>query len=542
MSQFPYHEQFKPEFTIRSITPEDIKDSGTPFGLSCWQVFDRAKCTLLLRTIAKKIGMDASASVVVEPVLRWHTSEKERREPVVLSHSDLIYQIDASNLDSNERSLIGDGLILVAACQIVLSREAYLTFRELFTNQPVSAATGTIVAKEPNRLPTQKTNLADADLGLRNQLVRKFGKAGTTIFDACGSSYPVTLSVLANTNNLSMQSAPAMEEDEFNDVPLDDMPSADSPASNSNIREAPAAPIPSLNDTNSLLAFQRQVLLAKHKKFRVNLIVRGYVTRELVRLSPRLSQNNDHFYVLDGALIASNPENASNTRARPIAHIVQNDDDDMKTDQQQPAEIPTIWEWHLLDRLESIEMQKLTYYEVDLSIRDRFNLHFAVFALIRANIDDRQIRSRIRRYPRGYKAPVLQKFFTAPGLLSSATEYDYAAIGLAGLCIVASQDAEFRQWLLDAEALYYRILYTDADPTRHLIRIEKQINNVRFPTSGDLARLLGDVLSDAKTKIAFLKKEEVTADEVDDDDEGSSEEDDIPEEIDDFSGDGDIIE
>ena len=302
---------------------------------------------------------------------------------------------------------------------------------------------------------------------------------------------------------------------------------------------------------------QRSVL--RNKRYQLNIILRGYVSRAVVRSSPRLQHNGRWFYVLQPSAVRSTAERAladtapeqagvdvlSTDGERPTATDTarsvgpsfaaaaadDDNDDGPRVDasiaevdlQPQPLLPPRAR--HLLDRLRRLDLARLTVYEIDRSARDRFSVHAALYAFWRTNTNELPNRTMVCLYPRGYNAPVAQADADAPGLLATAKPFDYAAIGLASLCIAAAMDGEFRAWLLLAEAYLYRLRTQNVEPRDYVQRIDDQVRAVTIPPAdSELARLMRALLVDAHGVIHGI--DEHAIEESDSDDDGVDDDDD----------------
>lgn len=531
----------------------DFDQEQTPFGHAYWQVLRRENVLGIASELATSIGADVCAQVHIEPVLRWrvHNTNKEDREPVVLSHNTLAginpgdYVSD--DFDPLDRNLVPDALLLVVACQIVVSNEAWQTYQETLSTLPISGIGSSLIAVDVPRAevltPAQVAALQPREKKRRETLTSKFGRIGESIFTAC-KNYPTTLDMVAVTGAEATLpiAAPAAQKpveqpaaprnDDDDDMSIDAIAAryAGTPVQPPPVEQPvhvvqPGADIPpswghSADHDVKLKTWRLSCLHSR--KFGINIIVRGYVRTDLVRKARRLaSKTGDMFYILPACVITPTPTDIP----KPEPQTTSNDDDDTEPSIQdvanQPMLMPTkmrqflpdetsqslqpivpLWESHLLDRLARLDMSKLTFYEVDRAIRDRFSVHNSLYSHWKTQTE-LENKVLVCMYPRSHRAPIPQPYITAPGLLATATPYDYAAIGLAGLCVIVAMAPDLHQWLLDAEAYYYRIRVPDSQPHAYLTRIEYQIANSRAPAKDtELYRLLSDIVVSARSKIA----------------------------------------
>lgn len=485
--RFPYVDTVKPDAI--GLSARHASTYETPYGFACSQVLDIATLAVRAREMATKIGVDPRAQLAIETLLRWKLSEHAPREFVVLDHKSL----------AGNGASVGDGLLLVVACQIVPTNEAYRTYRELFTAQPIAAVTGTIVPTEraPSSAPTAQRRIAALD--------SHYGTSGAdTLYASCAGAHPTTLDSI-----IAAVSTPApidLSDDDDNTMLVD--------------RSASRPSYTEYVDT-ARLDWYRSVL--RSSKTRVRIVMRGYVNRAAVGMAPRVSyaDNSNHLYVVDSSRVYSSIERAEEIVDSPPpidgARVPS-----PTVDNGAPIEQPRIVApstFHLLDRLNALSLSRLTYYEVNRAARHRFNLHSSLYSYWHAQLPLEYVK--MISYPRGYEAPVRQRFQNAPGLLASAKYQDYAAIGLAALCMIAAVNEMFHNWLLTAEAYYYKSIVHDVDPTPYVERIEVFITTCVPPSSGALHRLLDKIGSDALRKIAELDKL-VDGDNDDDDDDNDS--------------------
>lgn len=488
--RFPYVDTVKPD--VVGLSARRASTYETPYGFACSQVLDLAALAVRAREMATKIGVDPRAQMAIETLLRWKLSEHAPREFVVLDHRSL----------AGDSASVGDGVLLVVACQIVPANEAYRTYRELFTAQPVAAATGTIVPTEraPSSTPTARQRIAALDSHYGHS-------AADTLYASCAGAYPTTLdSIIAAVST----PAPIDLSDDDNDTMLVD-------------RNASRPSYTEYVDT-ARLEWYRSVL--RSPKTRVRIVVRGYANRAAVGAAPRVSyaDNSNHLYVVDGSRVYSSIERAEEIVDSPPPPIERLPSstlppiDGSASIEQSRTTPPTTF--HLLDRLNALSLSRLTYYEVNRAARHRFNLHSSLYSYWHAQLPLEYVK--MISYPRGYEAPSRQRFQNAPGLLASAKYQDYAAIGLAALCMLAAINEAFHHWLLTAEAYYYKSIVHDVDPTPYVERIEAFITTCVPPSSGALRRLLDKIESDALRKIAELDKLADDANTNDDDDDDNS--------------------
>lgn len=472
--RFPYVDTVKPDAI--GLSARNASTYETPYGFACTQVLDIAALAVRAREMATKIGVDPRAQLAIETLLRWKLSEHAPREFVVLDHKSL----------AGNGATIGDGLLLVVACQIVPTNEAYRTYRELFTAQPIAAATGTIVPTEraPSSAPTAQRRIAALD--------SHYGTSSAdTLYASCAGAHPTTLdSIIAAVST----PAPIELSDDDDNTML--------------VECSASRPSYTEYDDTARLDWYRSVL--RSPKTRVRIVVRGYVNRAVVGMAPRVSytDNSNYLYIVDSSRVYSSIERAKeivdspppidDTRVpSPTLHPIANG----APIEQPRMAAPTL---HLLDRLNALALSRLTYYEVNRAARHRFNLHSSLYSYWHSQLPLEYVK--MISYPRGYEAPVRQRFQNAPGLLASAKYQDYAAIGLAALCMIAAMNEAFHNWLLTAEAYYYKSIVHDIDPTPYVERIEVFITTCVPPSSGALHRLLDKIGSDALRKIAELDK------------------------------------
>ena len=200
----------------------DFDQEQTPFGQAYWQVLRRENVLGIASEFATSIGADVCAQVHIEPVLRWrlHNTNKEDREPVVFSHNALAginpgdYVSD--DFDPLDRNLVPDALLLVVACQIVVSNEAWQTYQETLSTLPISGIGSSLIAVDVPRAevlsPAQVSALQPREKKRRETLTSKFGRIGESIFTAC-KNYPTTLDMVAfaDTETSSSVAAPAAQ-------------------------------------------------------------------------------------------------------------------------------------------------------------------------------------------------------------------------------------------------------------------------------------------------------------------------------------------
>lgn len=483
---FPALRLFTPAELCVARSAQQQLAYDNPFGFTWRQALRSDAVFECARQMALDCGVDARAQLVVETLLRWKLSETATQQHVMLEHRDL------TNAAGDDRAAIGDGLLLIACCQVIPSNEAYATYRELFTDQPVAAATG-LVAPPPAIGGQQKTSSAAA---IQEQFAARYGKAGEQFYEEYSRTYPVTTAALgasataaaepASLLNLSDDEAEPQSDDDA-DMVVDAAPQ-------------PPPPPPAMHDAR-LLAWHDALL--RTKKCRIRIVLRGYISRAVVRSAARLNTASGCMYVLDSRCVC--PDATSALAAEPVAC----DSTETSTDSVLSAQRESVDDdndalddapsTHLLDRLDSLALDRLTHYELNRAVKHRFNLHATLYSFWHADCE--LDTSLVRLYPRGFDAPVLQRFRAAPGLLTTATHQDYAAIGLAGLCVLATMSAPFRQWLLDAEAYYYRAAVENGEPTAYLSRIDGFISHCVPPPPGALHVLLTEVLDAINRKI-----------------------------------------
>lgn len=505
---FPVMRLFTPSDLYITRTAQQRLSYDNPFGFT-WQQALRSDAVLACaRQMALDCAVDARAQLVVETLLRWKLSETCPQQHVMLEHRHL------TSVAGDDRAAIGDGLLMIACCQIIPSNEAYATYRELFTDQPITAATGLVTPPASTTTAQQKaTSSTDS---VQAQFAARYGKAGEQFYADYSNTYPVTTAALTElpaaaesgkSLDLSDDEAhPAgggggqlSDDDDDNDMSLDAA------------HVEPPPPLPPVMHDARLLAWHDALI--RSQKCRIRIVLRGYISRAVVRSAARLNTATGCMYVLDSSYVCSDAASAlgaepfvcdsaeasSDSALSPQHHQrpANNDDDD---NDDNNADIELFSRSHLLDRLDDLALDQLTHYELDKAMRHRFNLHATLYSYWHAN---RELDTNlVRTYPRGFDAPVLQRFKAAPGLLSTATHLDYAAIGLAGLCILAAMSAPFRQWLLDVEGYYYRAAVEDDDPTVYLSRIDNFISRcLPPPAAGALRGLLLNVLDTINRKI-----------------------------------------
>jgi len=466
---------------------------GNPFGFSVSQLFREDVLMRKVREFASASGVDARAEIVVETLVRWKVCEKPHQQHITLDHHHLV-----QDRTEKTRDALGSGLLYLVACQIVARNEAHATYREMFTDQSVAASYGHVVPQEND---TASTAPADA---MRSELVARFGKAGDHFYKSYHASYPVTVEMTATPQPVQESVLSDDDDDGSNEMPVDEP-----------VRALPMLP------SSKMLSWYTTVL--RTGQFRVGLVFRGYVCRETVKCAARLEYGDNFLYVLDGknvaktanqALVLTSPDSPYESVSSGSSN---NDDDDNSVEL-----VP-----HLLDRLDDITLSQLCLYEVETALRHRINLHMTLYAHVAISQDfDKRL---VARYPSGYDAPILQRFKKAPGLLSSASHADYAAIALAALCVMAKMSEPFHQWLLRVEAYYHLTKICDADATPFVSRLEMFISNCVVPPRGEYFTLLESVLKEATAKIFLIDKRKGVADEEEASEESDSDESEVDE-------------
>lgn len=492
--RLPVSKRYKPsELDVVANPSWSVFD--TPFDLAYWQAFGREKTKTAAAQFAQDFGVDARAGVYVEPVLRWKMSERTKRqsEPVVVCHEEIA--------KSPERAAVGSGVLFVVACEVLISNESWMTYRELCSTQPIAAAVSTLLPHEklassaPSSLPSEE------ERSQRDALTARFGALGASMQREFAQKYATTVDVAAH---LSTPTTATRREnaDNSDDMSMDALVAKAAGASAEPVAKR-HRPTVALDDTRS--ALQKSVL--KNDKARLNIILRGYVSRKVIAAAPRLQHNGQWFYVLTHSCIKTSVDAALQTDAPATGPDVLEERRVDTEDKASPTPLPK--QKHLLDRVDKLAdlRTKLTYYEVDRSARDRFSVHVALYAFWRTDADELPHRSMVCTYPKGYGAPVLQAGENAPGLLATAKPFDYAAIGLATLCIAAAVDAPFHKWLLEAEAYLYRLRVQDSDPREYLTQIEHQISAVVVPPpDSELASLVRNLLEDIRSRIEAVDR------------------------------------
>ena len=491
-NRLPVSKRFKPsELDVVANPSWSVFD--TPFDLAYWQAFGRDKTKTAAAQFAQDFGADARAGVYVEPVLRWKMSERTKRqsEPVVVCHEEIA--------KSPERSALGVGVLFIVACEVMISNEAWMTYRELCSTQPVAAAVSTLLPHEARSSATSSSTASEEERRQREALTARFGALGAAMQREFGQKYATTVDVAAHLPT-SATPAPRENADDSDDMPMDALVAKAASTSAQPVVQH-QRPTAALDETR--MALQKSVL--KNDKARLNIILRGYVSRKIIAAAPRLQHGGQWFYVLPHSCIKTSVAAALQIDAPAIGPDVL--EERPKEEEQPPPPLPK--QKHLLDRIDKLAdlRTKLTWYEVDRSARDRFSVHVALYAFWRTDADELPHRSMVCTYPKGYGAPVLQAGENAPGLLASAKPFDYAAIGLATLCVAAALDESFHKWLLEAEAYLYRLRVQDSDPREYLMRIEHQISAVVVPPAdSELASLVRNLLEDIHSRIEAVDR------------------------------------
>ena len=526
MSVLPYFRQFPPASTalpsalIGSLEPE------TPFGIGCSQVLKEANIRRLVAEMAKLKGLDARAITHIESHLRWNMHERTSREPVVFSHDSLV-AIDYGDIESvdappYDRSLLGEGLLLVVACRIVPTKEAWHAYRELLSGEPIAALHSALTLSEESTFRMSEFDVAALTPVERTRLEMmrtKYPRGGADrLFADCNKIYPTTLDMLA-TDLVDEPPPPppvvavvaaavaSVDVDSDDDLPM---------AAMANRRGPPAPVVAPIREPSPPLAPERREMLEMWQKsviaarqFGVDIIVRGYVMRQRIRTARRLvSPAGTLHYVLSPSAVFSDADAAllSERRLAPAPVAPPVEEGDVEAPPEEPAAVPLplpapVWERHLLDRLETIDLPRLTFYEIDRATRDRLSVHLLLYEHTSTNTEVEN-RAYINLYPRTWRSPVLQPYTLAPGLTGMCSAYDYAAIGLAGLCIAAAVQPALAQWLLESEAYLHRVRLPDGDPTRYLLRVQQQIEKSHVPRVGSsLADMIEDIVAVAESAI-----------------------------------------
>jgi hypothetical protein len=525
MTRLPHAAIFPPRFTALPYTADLSLAPETPYGLAYGQVLRESNMRVLAARLASELGADARATVHIEAYLRWRTGGRRAdREPLVLSH-DALASIDygdvrESGLPTLDRALVGDGLLLVVACQIVPSTEAWRAYSELLGGEPIGAFQSTLLASDdaPPLSDRELATLTPLERQRLELMRRKLGRGADKLFAECGKRYHTTLDMLAADAVDQPPEAPvqpaAADED---DLPMAVVAARRAARAVAQPPVVVAAPPPPSLRAEALEIWQRSVLA--NRQFGVNLIVRGYVARASVRAARRLlSPLGVAYYVLPSSAVYSDADAALASVQRSMPRQLEEAAQELPV--AEPVAAP-IWRRHLLDRLARLDLGRLTYYEVDRATRDRLSVHLMLYSHVVTNTEV-ESRAYVLVYPRSYRAPVLQRYVQAPGLSATAGAYDYAAIGLAGLCIAATAHPPLAQWLLESEAYLHRVRLPGVDPTAYIERIEQQIHASQPPRKGSaLARLVANVVADAVGGIADSDKHRIA---IDSDDEQPSDE------------------
>jgi len=140
-----------------------------------------------------------------------------------------------------------------------------------------------------------------------------------------------------------------------------------------------------------------------------------------------------------------------------------------------PPAVVQIWERHLLDKLEFIDLPRLSFGELIRVTRHRLKVLMIVTDFYESETPNSN-HLYVRNYPGGYDAPVPQLYDGAPGLLRTATQSDYAAVALASICVIVKGDDDLIDWFLRAERFLISARNLQTDPLFHLQRVKQQID------------------------------------------------------------------
>lgn len=559
---------------IKTMTPselsfvsKDVQEHDTPFGLAWWQVIPEKALRRTAALFAASLRCDSSAPICIESELRFRTDQRviAERTPCVFNQREL-----SNSIDESPESIVS-GVVLVIACQIVMSKDSYATYCDMFGNAPIISRTNGVVVPPASEsvanlraagksLSTAKVlpplhqsaiNALPAATRERRQfMIDALGAEGGEYgFKRVGSDYQTTFDTLRRKKKSLARSAPMAslvrstvlgnssnvndDDDSFEPLVAPREPPAAAVA-----LALPAQPPPSITD-------EKRDWLCKMLatgRWRLNLIVRGYLERALARTAPTFQTHvmSQFFYVLSPHDICATVAQAtmraaaqlSPTASRFVPSVVS-----LTTTQQRmppgrellfaetsnmsidipPASSPPaiiyhrgvamlepqpVWRRHLFDRLDEIDLGKLTFYEVDRATRHRATLLLIVNDFYTTDADELDNSDYVRTYPGGYGAPVAQHYLGAPGLLGNCTPLHYSAVGLAMMCVIVRMHPELTEWFAQAETWYLSVRKLDADIDAHGERIDTQISACVVPRAGStLATLLERIVVDIKARI-----------------------------------------
>lgn len=585
-----------PQF--RTVTPtelsfasREVQGHDTPFGLAWWQVIPEKALRRIAAQFAASLRCDSSAPICIESELRFRTDQRviAERTPCVFNQRELSNAIDES------AESIDPGVVLVVACQIVMSKDSYATYCDMFGNAPISSRTNGIVVPPA---PESVANLRAAGKSLSTAKVlppmhlsavnalppatrerRQFmidilgAEGGEYGLKRVGSDYQTTFDTLRRKKKPLARSAPVSSlvnstvipapanNNNANDDDSFEALAAPREASPEQERQAAPVPPPALPLPPSITDEKRDWLckMLATGRWRLNLIVRGYLERALAKTAPTFQTHamSQFFYVLSPHDICASVAQAamraasqlSLTSSRVVPSVVaptpttvhrmppgrellfaetSNMSIDIPPASSPPAiiyhggvamlEPQPVWRRHLLDRLDGIEMRKLTFYEVDRATRHRATMLLIINDFYTTDAEELDNSDYVRTYPGGYGAPIGQHYPGAPGLLGVCTPLDYAAVGLAMLCVIVRMHPELTNWFAQAETWYLSVRKLDADIDAHGERIDAQISACAVPRPGSmLATLLERIAVDIKSRLkAPASSAPANSDELDD--------------------------